>query len=351
MKTTPPPPSEAVRGLKPYTSARMLNALDEDGLYLDANEAPRAFAFPPVDLRHIRHYADDKDALEAAYAGVLVRPADEVLAMRGIDEAVDLVIRAWCEPKEDRILAFTPTYGGYAAAAAAHRVAFVEAAFAKDGSIDVAAAASRGARVVFLCRPNNPTGASTALEDVARLADAVADDVLIAVDEAYIEFADVPSALELAADFANILVMRTLSKAFGLAGAHVGFAVGRPEVVGAMRKIINPYPVPDPCIRLARAALTPEGLAFLAGRVEENARVRDGFAAALARLPGCLEVLRSDASFVAARFPDAGAIYERLRARKIFVRPLAPMYGAEGWLRFSIGTEEDMARVLEGVAA
>ena len=351
MKNTPPPASDAVRGLKPYTSARMLNALDEDGIFLDANEAPTAFDFPPIDLRYIRHYADDKEALEKAYAAFANQPSGDVLAMRGVDEAVDLAVRGYCEPGEDRILAFSPTYGGYSAAAAAHRIEFTTAPFDKDGAIDVDGAIAQNPRVVFACRPNNPTGAVTALEQLAELADAVSDETLIAVDEAYIEFTKAPSAVELLPDFANIVVMRTMSKAFGLAGAHVGFAVGHANIIETLRKIINPYPVADPCIQLARAALSEPGRKFLADRVAENARNRGWFAGALARLPACIEVLPSETNFVAARFDSAGPIYERLRARKIFIRPLAPMFDQSGWLRFTIGSRGEMEKVLDGLAA
>lgn len=346
MKTRPPLASEAIRSLEPYTSARMLNALSDDGIYLDANEAPETFDFPPVDLRHIRHYADDKAGLERRAAGFYGVSPGRVLAMRGIDEAVDLIIRAFCEPGRDTIAALTPTYGGYGVAAAAHRIAFRREPFGPGGTIDVAAASAHAPRVIFLCRPNNPTGALTPLGEVEALAEAVGEETLVAVDEAYIEFADAPSALDLLADFGNIVVMRTMSKAFGLAGAHVGFAIGEESIVGALAKIINPYPVPDPCLQLAEAAFSEAGLAFLKRRIEVNARVRDAFARRLAEVPGCREVLPSDASFVAARFDDARAAYEALRARRIFIRPLAPMLGSEGWLRFSIGTEEDMERVL-----
>lgn len=351
MKKSPPRPSAAIRSLEPYTSARMLNALDADGVYLDANEAPHTFDFPPIDLRNIRHYADDKRSLEQAFAAFIDLNEKSVLAMRGIDEVVDLAIRAFCEPKEDRILAFTPTYGGYSAAAAAHRVEFVTAPFEKDGAIDVAGAAAVGARVIFLCRPNNPTGSATPLQQVIDLASAVSDDTLIAVDEAYVEFKPGSSALKLLPDFANIVVMRTMSKAFGLAGAHVGFAVGHAQVVGAMEKIINPYPVADPSIQLALASLGPEGRSFLHERIEDNAGVRDWFVRQLTDTPGCLEVLPSETSFVAARFADAEAVYEGLRANKIFIRPLAPMYDQSGWLRFTIGTRDQMERVLEVAGA
>ncbi len=350
MKKSPPPASEAIRDFKPYTSARMLNALDEDGIYLDANESPATFDFPPIDLRNVRHYADDKDALEAAYADFAGCRRENVLAMRGVDEVVDLVIRGYCEPGDDRILAFSPTYGGYRVAAAAHRVRFAEAPFDRDGAIDVAGAAAQGARVLFVCRPNNPTGAVTALSQLADLAEAVADDAVIAVDEAYIEFARAPSALDLLPEYANLVLMRTMSKAFGLAGAHVGFAVGHADVVEVLRRIINPYPVADPCIQLARAALGESGRRFLARRVRENALNREAFAGELRRRPECLEALPSQTNFVAARFDGADAIHERLRANKIFIRPLAPMFGHAGWLRFTIGAREEMEKVLQCIA-
>ncbi|NNU16142.1 aminotransferase class I/II-fold pyridoxal phosphate-dependent enzyme [Parvularcula sp. ZS-1/3] len=345
MKKTPPPASDAIVSLEPYTSARMLNALSPDGVYLDANEAPRSFGFPPVDLGDIRHYADDKASLEEAYASYAGRKPDDVLGMRGVDEAVDLVIRAFCEPKEDSILTFTPTYGGYAAAAAAHRVELQKMPFGKDSSFDVETAARSGARVIFLCRPNNPTGSVASLADVQALAEAVPDRTVVAVDEAYIEFTEEASALTLLDRYPNIIIMRTMSKAFGLAGAHVGFTIAHPDVTDAMKKIINPYPLPDPCIQLAMASLGSEGLAFLKEAVGSIRQTRDSFSAKLEKHSRCLELLPSETSFLAGRFEDAQGIYERLRAEKIFIRPLAPMYGEGGWLRFTIGTTEEMDRI------
>ncbi len=346
MKRKPPPASQAIQELEPYVSARMLHALDQEGTYLDANEAPKSFDFPPIDLQNIRHYADDKTSLEEAYAAYIGRPADEVLAMRGIDEAVDLIIRAFCEPRQDHALTFVPTYGGYAAAAAAHRVELRRASFDKDGTFDVGEAAASGARVIFLCRPNNPTASLASIEEVEKLAQSVPDRTVIAVDEAYIEFTEHPSALDLLTDCSNLIIMRTMSKAFGLAGAHVGYTVAHPQLTLAMAKIINPYPLADPCIQLAMAALSAQGLDFLDRAVAENARVRDHFMARLGGHPDCLEVLPSQTSFVTARFENADAIHNRLREEKIFIRPLAPMYGESGWLRFTVGTEADMARIL-----
>lgn len=295
--------------------------------------------------------------LQARLAEVYGVEVEQLLIGRGSDEAIDLLVRALCVPGRDAVLATPPVFGMYAVSARLQGAAFVEVPLVdgNDGfSVDLGAvrtALTRGAKLVFLCSPSNPTGGLVPLAEVDHLADALAGRAVVVVDEAYIEFAGTASATTLLASHDNLVVLRTLSKSHALAAARIGVAIGHPDLIAVLRRCQAPYPVPTPCADLALAGLSPAALALTQARVTETIVERDALAAALATTPGVRQVYPSAGNYLLVRFVDADRAFAALLSAGIVVRDqrAAPQLGDA--LRISLGTPAQNARVLSALQA
>ncbi|HXS74279.1 MAG TPA: histidinol-phosphate transaminase [Rhodanobacteraceae bacterium] len=334
-----------LRVLQPYSSARM--EARGGSILLNANES----AWPPLEGdADINRYPEPQPArLVAALADLYGVKTDQVLVGRGSDEAIDLLVRAFCRAGRDAVLISPPTFGMYAICARIQQAGVIEAPLRTDGALDMDAllgGVSDAVRLVFVCAPNNPTGATVARSEVERLLTELDGRALLVVDEAYVEFADDASVADLIAQHDHLVVLRTLSKAWALAGARVGTLLARTEIVSLLRRIMPPYPVPSPCAQAALRALSPQGQLRMRERVAairaERTRMRD----MLSTIPCVRAVLPSQANFLCARFTDAGAAYGRLLAAGILVRELRRYSGLEDALRITIGCAEENARVL-----
>ena len=335
-----------IRTMQPYSSARMEASGGE--VFLNANES----AWAPVgdDGLGCNRYPEPQpaaliDALATLYD---VRP-EQLLVGRGSDEAIDLLVRAFCRAGRDAILIQPPTFGMYAACARVQDAVIIEVPLAVDATLDVdavLAAVTSAVKLVFICTPNNPTGQSVPRAAVERLARALAERALLVVDEAYVEFADEGSVAGLLDRHDNLAVLRTLSKGWALAGARIGSLLANAEVIALLRRIMAPYPLPLPCVDAALLALSGWGQANAREHVDtvraERVRLRE----ALRRLPGVRDVLPSQANFLAVRFDDAGVACQRLLAAGIVVRDIRRYPNLSDALRITIGTPEENDRVL-----
>ena len=335
-----------IRALAPYSSARM--EASGGTVLLNANESARSPSFPGGD--GLNRYPDPQPrGLVETLAELYGTTPDRVLATRGSDEAIDLLTRAFCRAGQDGIVISPPTFGMYAVCARIQGAAVVEAPLEADGSLDVdklLAAVTPTTKLVYVCTPNNPTGNLVTLDALTTIAEGLAGRALLIVDEAYAEFSGTPSATRLVNTYEHVGVLRTLSKAWSLAGARVGTLVARAEVIGLLRRIIAPYPLPSPCVDAALAALSYEGRRVQRHHVHEILNERARMATALAALPGVREVLPSHANFLAVRFDDAAGTYKRLLAAGVVVRDITRYPGLGDALRITIGTGNENDRVL-----
>lgn len=347
-----PPAAPSLLALAPYQSARMLEAFDSSKTYLDANELPFAPPAAVMDFSEMQHYAHSGPrkmmTAFAKYAGV--DPA-MMVATRGIDEGIDLLIRAYLEPHQDAILIQRPTYGMYEVCAAAHRVQTVELPPNQLALPDLDALQSLAPlpKMIFLCRPNNPTGNLMPRETVEAILDYTEGRCIVAVDEAYIEFCAADSVVPLLASHANLVVLRTLSKGFGLAGIHTGFLLAHEEIVNAVNRIANPYPIPEPCAQIALDALSTEGLARLQNQVSQVVSERDRLLLALQHHPDCQAVFASVTNFVLSKWRNPRQPIEALRRQGILARPIQLPGETSPALRISIGTKDEVDRVLAAI--
>lgn len=338
-----------------YSSAR--SAAVQGDVWLNANES--AWANPADTAGSSRRYPEPqplalREGLSALYG---VQP-QQLLIGRGSDEAIDLLVRALCVPGRDGVLVTSPVFGMYAVCARLQGAALIDVPLVdgEDGlhaDLDavIGAAQQQGAKLVFLCAPSNPAGSDISLAGIERVATALRGQALVVVDEAYVEFAQRPSATTLLAAHANLAVLRTLSKAHALAAARIGTLIAAPELIALLRRCQAPYPVPTPCAELAVQALQPAALARTAERVATVIAERERLFAALPGLPGVRRVYPSAGNYLLVRFGDAQAAFDALLAAGVVVRDqrAAPQLGDA--LRISIGTREENDRVLAALSA
>ncbi|HVT72463.1 MAG TPA: histidinol-phosphate transaminase [Lacunisphaera sp.] len=338
-----------ILALSAYSSAR--KEAKGGRVWLDANENPET---PSVHRPLLNRYPDPQPAdLVAKLAGLYgVAPA-QVLVTRGSDEGIDLLLRTFCRAGQDAILITPPTYGMYVVAAGIQgaRTVTVPLVRNKNFALDpaaVLAACSPAVKLVFLCSPNNPTGGLLDRGAVLGLVRALAGRAVVVVDEAYVDFSGQPSlAAEVAAQ-PNLVVLRTLSKAFGLAGARVGTTLADPAVIAVLQKVIAPYPVPVPVLQAALAALTPDGLAAARESVATLVAERRRLAAALAPLPGVKQVWPSDANYLLVEVADAARAMAAGRAAGVVWRDRSR--DVPNCLRITVGTAAENDATLEVLA-
>ncbi|QFI55076.1 histidinol-phosphate transaminase [Aeromonas simiae] len=336
----------AVRALTPYQSARRIGG--KGNVWLNANEAPIAYPFT-IDPARLNRYPECQPpqviAAYAAYAGV---QPEQVLASRGADEAIELVIRTFCEAGQDQVLICPPTYGMYAISAETCGVGIVEVPLKPSRQPDWSEIKSRlsDVKVVFLCSPNNPTGDLVGRDGLINLLEAATDRALIVVDEAYIEFCPEASVVDLIARYPNLVVTRTLSKAFALAGIRCGFTLASQEVIGMLAKVIAPYPIPDPVAQIAAEALSPNGLTLMQERVDELNAQKARIKAELQALPCVTEIFEDKGNFVLVRFSDGERVFAAMKQAGIILRDFSSKPGLADAIRITIGYQDEMDAVL-----
>lgn len=354
--------------LVPYASARAAVALDGSGIapdglpeprvFLDANESPWSPDDSDPLLAGIHRYPEPQPrALLRTVAEICGVDADSVLLGRGVDEGIDLLARTFCRPGLDRVLVCPPTYGMYAVAAGIQGAPLVEVPYLRRGArfvLDadgVQAASAEGVKLVFLCSPDNPTGQSIEAEVVDRLARSLAGRALLVLDEAYVEFSTRGGLTGRVREHENLVVLRTFSKAWGLAGARLGAVVAPPGTIELLKRVVAPYPLALPVVRAAERALDEAGRARVRERVAVLRRERDLLAERLATAPGVLEVFPSDANFLLVRVADAAGFVRRCREQGIVVRDRSGEHGLAGCVRISVGTAEENRSLLEALSA
>jgi len=334
-----------LRDMKPYSSARD-EFQGEAQVMLDANENSLGSAGPDQFNRY-------PDPLQRAVKQELaqlkaVRP-EQIFLGNGSDEAIDLLVRLTCVPGHDSLLILPPTYGMYEVAANLNDVRVERLQLTPDFQLSpeiVADVLASDAKIVWLCSPNNPTGNllhAGYMEEILR-----GFRGLVVVDEAYADFAAAPSWTTRLAEFPNLVVLQTFSKAWGLAGLRLGMAFASPEIIGYLNKIKPPYNVSEATQRFALQALR-DADRFEALR-QQLLVGRDWLAERLPALPIVAEVFPSDANFLLVRFhPDATAVYDFLVARGIIVRNRTTQPGCAGTLRLTVGTPAENELLLQAL--
>ncbi|MBW3128199.1 histidinol-phosphate transaminase [Hymenobacter profundi] len=331
-----------IRAMKPYSSARD-EFQGEAQVMLDANENSLGSAGPASFNRYPDPLQRQVKAELAKLKGV--EPA-QIFLGNGSDEAIDLLVRLTCTPGQDRILILPPTYGMYEVAANLNDVALERHPLTLDFQLSpelIEGIVASDAKLVFLCSPNNPTGNLLRAEDIEQVLRGFRG--LVVVDEAYADFAAAPSWTTRLAEFPNLVVLQTFSKAWGLAGLRLGMAFASPDIIGYLNKIKPPYNISEATQQHALAALQ-DAPRFEAMK-QELLQGRDWLAQQLPTLEIVESVFPSDANFLLARFrPDATAVYDYLLGKGIVVRNRTTQPGCAGTLRLTVGTPQENEALL-----
>ena len=313
--------------------------------WLNANESPYVKSID-ISINDLNRYPDPQPAsVINRYASYAQLTPEQVLMTRGADEGIELLVRTYCQPAQDSVALFLPTYGMYKVTADTHNVAIngLSQALLLDGTVDEIVTAVGNSKLVFICNPNNPTGSLTPLEKVKAIATALADKALIVVDEAYIEFCPEQSASKLINDFANIVVLRTLSKAFALAGLRTGFTLAQASVLAPIRKVIAPYPVSTVVASIAASALSPDAITSMRRQVSILNALRAKLKQWLEASPAVLQVLSGEGNFVTLKLADKNSF--TIALEQGLVMRAFTLYGENDWLRISIGSEQELEQV------
>lgn len=327
---------ENIRTLAPYSTARD-EYKGDIGVFLDANENPYNNGY--------NRYPDPRQStLKELLSQIKSIAPQKMFIGNGSDEAIDLCFRIFCEPRIDNVVTIAPTYGMYRVAAAINDVEVREVQLGDDFSLPTAAllsACDQNTKLMFVCSPNNPTGNSFSIEQIRWILEYF-EGVLV-IDEAYIDFASEPSLTTLLSEYDNLIVLQTLSKAYGLAALRLGIAFAHPQIMQLFANVKYPYNINLAGMERAAELLKRDVAAEVEIIKSERARV----AQALEAVPCVKSVYPSDANFLLVKVDDAKEMYNKLIAAEVIVRDRSGVQGCEGCLRITIGTPDENEHLLQ----
>lgn len=331
-----------VARLKPYSSARdEFKDFHEDMVFLDANENPYN--------NGVNRYPDPQQVTLKQHLSSLKRvPVDQILLGNGSDEVLDLLFRAFCEPKTDNIITLPPTYGMYGVLADTNAIANREVLLSDDFQPQVhqiLEQVDHQTKMLFLCSPNNPTANSFEGERIIQLLENFRG--LVIVDEAYIDFSTEESWASKLQEYPNLVVTQTLSKAYGLAGIRLGICYASAEIIAILNKIKPPYNVNELTQKRALERVLDD--ASVQNEINAILKERDALSKVLLEVNFVEKVYPSEANFILAKVDDANKRYEQLIKRGIVVRNRSTQALCENTLRFTVGTSEENQKLISAL--
>ncbi|WP_417442316.1 histidinol-phosphate transaminase [Idiomarina sp.] len=339
-----------LKQLTPYASAR--RSMSGGNIWLNANESPYSNSYTVDDSKLNRYPEFQSKPLNQAYAEYAGVEASQVLSSRGSDEGIELLIRAFCEPGQDKVLICPPTYGMYAISAKTFAVGVTEVPLLNSGEVNnwqldtesiIEAAAE--CKVIFLCSPSNPLGNALNTDDIEQVLQHSPRSIVV-VDEAYIEFSSGDSVVSWLERYPNLVVLRTLSKAFALAGIRCGFLLANDDIIELLQKVLAPYPLPDPTVQIAVQALQTSPLERLQQQVATLLAERDRVQTALKQTP-LTQVSESDTNFLLYQCEDAAGLVKTLADNGLLIRNQSAQRGLENVVRITIGSAAENDELIQ----
>ena len=332
---------ENVKLMKPYSSARdEFEDFDTaDMIFLDANENPFQ--------NGVNRYPDPQQSnVKSVLATQNKVSKKQILLGNGSDEVLDLIFRAFCEPKVDNVITLPPTYGMYGVLANLNNIENREVLLSSDFQpkveqiLEVVDACSK---ILFLCSPNNPSGNSFSDDAVVKLLESFKG--LVVIDEAYIDFSEKESWLNRLSDYPNLIITQTLSKAYGLAGIRLGICYASEEIIAVLNKIKPPYNVNELTQQRALKRLSnPEKIKWEIASIIEQ---REQLLKVLVDVKFVEKIYPTEANFILIKVDDANKRYDELIAKGIVIRNRTTQPLCENTLRLTIGTEEENKKLIE----
>ena len=331
-----------IMGITPYSSARSEFSGDAE-VFLDANENFQDFVKDAESPRN--RYPDPfQQDLKDRVAKLFGIPADTLFLGNGSDEAIDLLYRAFAVPGVDKAVILPPTYGVYKVFADVNDIEVIRVPLTSSFTIDleklrtvVESEPANELKLLFVCSPNNPTGNSVSPAELTWVLDLFPG--IVVVDEAYQDFSTNPSSIDLLGEFENLVVLRTFSKAWGLANVRLGMAISSPEIAEVLKNIKYPYNLSGPAQEVAVHALGTEDL--VREGIRQIIASRERLSAEIGEIPYVKRIYPSDANFILVKVTDADRLYDELRGRGIVIRNRNSVPGCEGCVRITIGSEAE----------
>ncbi|OCX53587.1 histidinol-phosphate transaminase [Mucilaginibacter sp. PPCGB 2223] len=337
---------ENIKNLTPYSSARD-EFQGEASVYLDANE--NAFG-SPLDEQYNRYPDPLQYNVKKRLSEIKGVPVCNIFLGNGSDEAIDILFRSFCNPGVDNVIIVPPTYGMYQVSANINDVEARKVHLTADYQLNldgIAEAIDDRTKMIFVCSPNNPTGNSINREDVETL---LANfNGIVVVDEAYINYSRQKTFIQELTEYGNLVVLQTLSKAWGLAGLRLGMAFASEEIIEVMNRVKPPYNINEATQQLVLRAL--QNVDQVNEWIKQTLIERDKLVLALKDFDFVLDIYPSDANFILVKTTDARGIYNHLVDRGIIVRDRSKVELCEGCLRITVGTPEENIALTERLKA
>lgn len=339
-----------ILSLQPYQHAAWEPSLER----MHANEMPWR-AQGDATIAGLNRYPEPQpDELIAHLAKLYGVAPQNVLAGRGSDEGIDLVVRAFCRAGQDSVLICPPTFGMYKVSARIQGAGVVEVPLIKERNFafDIDAVLEKwheGIKIVFVCSPNNPTGGLVERDIIERLCTRLAGKALVVVDEAYIEFARTDSIVAALSRFENLVVLRTLSKAYALAGARCGALIAHAEIVSLLARVITPYALPTHTIESVLTFTDGAHQIEAKQRIDTVLRERARLTEQLKRVPAIRRVWPSDSNFLLVECVDADQVLRAATGVGLIIRDPRSQPALANCLRISVGSPEQNDRLLRGI--
>ncbi|GAB2981572.1 histidinol-phosphate transaminase [Mucilaginibacter puniceus] len=327
---------ENIKNLTPYSSARD-EYQGEASVFLDANE--NAFG-SPLEQPYNRYPDPLQYNVKKRLSEIKGVPVRNIFLGNGSDEAIDILFRSFCNPGVDNVILVPPTYGMYEVSANINDIETRKVNLTEDFQLNlegIAEAIDKNTKLIFICSPNNPTGNSINRDDVETLL--ASFDGLVVVDEAYINFSRQKTFIQELTEYANLVVLQTLSKAWGLAGLRVGMAFASEEIIEVMNKVKPPYNMNEASQQLALQALA--NVDQVNGWIKETLLQRDKLVLNLKKFDFVVDIYPSDANFILVKTTDAKGIYNFLVEKGIIVRDRSKVELCQGCLRITVGTPNE----------
>jgi histidinol-phosphate aminotransferase len=333
---------ENIKKLVPYSSARD-EFKGEASVFLDANENSLG---SPL-LKWYNRYPDPLQwKLKEKLGGIKQVPPEKMFLGNGSDECIDLLYRCFCEPKQDNVIIVPPTYGMYEVSANINEVELRKAPLLPDYQLNLAhieQLTDANTKIIWLCSPNNPTGNSLNRQDVEMVLNNF--DGLVVIDEAYINFSRQKSFIQDLADYPNLVVMQTLSKAWGLAGLRLGMMFASEEIIHIVNKVKPPYNIGQHTQEIVLEAL--ENTLEVNEMIRLLVDMRQALAATFEQMPIVEKVSPSDANFLLVKMKDARKVYEFMLTKGIVLRDRSKVMLCEDCLRITVGTEDENTKMVD----
>ena len=339
---------ENIKKLVPYSSARD-EYKGKEGIFLDANE--NAYGSPLPQTQYNRYPDPLQLEVKEKISKIKGLPVENIFLGNGSDEAIDILFRAFCNPGQDNAIICPPTYGMYEVSANINDVAIIKVpltpeTFQLDTEKIVSTITSK-TKLIFVCCPNNPTGNGVKWDAIKILLEQFNGIVL--VDEAYINFASYQSLIPKLLQYPNLVIIQTLSKAWGMAGLRVGMAFASQAIIDVFNKIKPPYNINAASQQLALEALN--NVEQVNSWIRETVAERSRLSERLAELPFVVKIYPSEANFLLVKTNDPKRIYKYLTDHKIIIRDRSSVQLCEGALRITVGTKEENDQLIEKLKA